>query len=203
MRLIPRDEGFFTLFGELARRMTNSTKLLSEMFVQPARLAEFASQIKAVEHEADDLTREVIARLDRSFVTPMDREDIHLLAYRLDNVIDLVDGTARRVLVFRVTAIREPAHRLADVLNRAAIVLERAVADLRRRQAVVAAGDEVKKLEEEGDAIYAEAIGELFTPGADPLDVIKWMELYDMIESAIDEAEDVSNVLESISLKNS
>lgn len=203
MRLIPRDEGFFTLFGELARRMTNSTKLLSEMFVQPERLAEFASQIKAIEHEADDLTREVIARLDRSFVTPMDREDIHLLAYRLDNVIDLVDGTARRVLVFRVTAIREPAHRLADVLNRAAIVLERAVADLRRRQAVVAAGDEVKKLEEEGDAIYAEAIGELFTPGADPLDVIKWMELYDMIESAIDEAEDVSNVLESISLKNS
>ena len=183
--------------------MTNSTKLLSEMFVQPERLAEFASQIKAIEHEADDLTREVIARLDRSFVTPMDREDIHLLAYRLDNVIDLVDGTARRVLVFRVTAIREPAHRLADVLNRAAIVLERAVADLRRRQAVVAAGDEVKKLEEEGDAIYAEAIGELFTPGADPLDVIKWMELYDMIESAIDEAEDVSNVLESISLKNS
>lgn len=203
MRLIPRDEGFFTLFGELARRMTNSTKLLSEMFVQPERLAEFASQIKAIEHEADDLTREVIARLDRSFVTPMDREDIHLLAYRLDNVIDLVDGTARRVLVFRVTEIREPAHRLADVLNRAAIVLERAVADLRRRQAVVAAGDEVKKLEEEGDAIYAEAIGELFTPGADPLDVIKWMELYDMIESAIDEAEDVSNVLESISLKNS
>ena len=203
MRLIPRDEGFFTLFGELARRMTNSTKLLSEMFVQPERLAEFAGQIKAIEHEADDLTREVIARLDRSFVTPMDREDIHLLAYRLDNVIDLVDGTARRVLVFRVTAIREPAHRLADVLNRAAIVLERAVADLRRRQAVVAAGDEVKKLEEEGDAIYAEAIGELFTPGADPLDVIKWMELYDMIESAIDEAEDVSNVLESISLKNS
>ena len=203
MRLIPRDEGFFTLFGELARRMTNSTKLLSEMFVQPERLAEFAGQIKAIEHEADDLTREVIARLDRSFVTPMDREDIHLLAYRLDNVIDLVDGTARRVLVFRVTEIREPAHRLADVLNRAAIVLERAVADLRRRQAVVAAGDEVKKLEEEGDAIYAEAIGELFIPGADPLDVIKWMELYDMIESAIDEAEDVSNVLESISLKNS
>ena len=203
MRLIPRDEGFFTLFGELARRVTNSTKLLSEMFVQADRIGEFASQIKAIEHEADEITREVIARLDKSFVTPMDREDIHLLAYRLDNVIDLVDGTARRALTFKITEIREPAHRLADVLMRAAIVLERAVADIRRRPAVVAAGVEVKRLEEEGDAIYSEAVGDLFQPGADPLDVIKWMELYDKIESAIDEAEDVSNILESISLKNS
>lgn len=203
MRLIPRDEGFFTLFGELARRVTNSTKLLSEMFVQPERLGDFVNQIKAIEHEADDLTREVIARLDKSFVTPMDREDIHLLAYRLDNVIDLVDGTARRAQLFGVTEILEPAHRLADVLNRSAIVIERAVTDLRKRGAVVAAGDEVKRLEEEGDQVYAEAIGALFQPGADPLTVIKWKELYDKIESAIDETEDVSNVLESISLKNS
>ena len=100
MRLIPRDEGFFELFGELARRMTNSTKLLSEMFVQPHRLEQFVNEIKAIEHEADDLTREVIARLDKSFVTPMDREDIHLLAYRIDNVVDLVDGTARRAHLF-------------------------------------------------------------------------------------------------------
>ena len=203
MRLIPRDEGFFALFGELARRMTNSTKLLSEMFVQPHRLEDFVNQIKVIEHEADDLTREVIARLDKSFVTPMDREDIHLLAYRLDNVIDLVDGTARRAKLFHVTEIREPAHRLADVLNRAAIVIERAVTDMTKRQSVVAAGNEVKRLEEEGDAIYGEAIGDLFKPGADPLEVIKWKELYDKIESAIDETEDVSNVLESISLKNS
>lgn len=203
MRLIPRDEGFFTLFGELARRVTNSTKLLSEMFVQPERLGDFVNQIKAIEHEADELTREVIARLDKSFVTPMDREDIHLLAYRLDNVIDLVDGTARRAQLFGVTEILDPAHRLADVLNRSAIVIERAVADLRKRGAVVAAGNEVKQLEEEGDQVYAEAIGELFKPGADPLTVIKWKELYDKIESAIDETEDVSNVLESISLKNS
>ena len=87
MRLIPRDEKFFDLFGELARRMTNSTKLLSEMFMQPDRLEHFVNEIKVIEHEADNLTREVIARLDRSFVTPMDREDIHLLAYRLDNEI--------------------------------------------------------------------------------------------------------------------
>ena len=174
MRLIPRDEGFFALFGELARRMTDSTKLLSEMFVQPHRLEEFVNKIKAIEHEADDLTREVIARLDKSFVTPMDREDIHLLAYRLDNVIDLVDGTARRAKLFGVTEIREPAHRLADVLNRSAIVIERAVAHVTKRQSVVAAGNEVKKLEEEGDAIYGEAIADLFKPGADALEVIKW-----------------------------
>ena len=203
MRLIPRDEKFFDLFGELARRMTNSTKLLSEMFVQPDRLEHFANEIKAIEHEADNLTRDVIARLDRSFVTPMDREDIHLLAYRLDNVIDLVDGTARRALMFGVKEIREPAHRLGDVLNRAAIVIERAVSDMRRRADVIKSGEEVKQLEEEGDAVYAEAVGALFAGKPDPLDVIKWKEIYDMIESAIDECEDVANVLESISLKNS
>ena len=203
MRLIPRDEGFFELFGELARRMTNSTRLLSEMFVQPDRLEQFVNEIKAIEHEADDLTREVIARLDKSFVTPMDREDIHLLAYRIDNVVDLVDGTARRAHLFRITEIKEPAHRLADVLNRAALVIERAVADMRKRENVVKFGQEVKRLEEEGDQVYAEAVGALFEGKPDPLEVIKWKELYDKLESAIDECEDVSNVLESISLKNS
>lgn len=203
MRLIPRDEGFFDLFGELARRVTSSSKLLSELFVHPDRLEHYSNEIKKIEHEADELTRQVIARLDASFVTPMDREDIHLLAYRLDNVIDLVDGTARRAQMFRIKEIREPAHRLADVLNRAAIVIERAVADVRRRPEVVKFGQEVKRLEEEGDQEYAQAVGDLFDGQPDALEVIKWKEIYDKIEAAIDECEDVSNVLESISLKNS
>lgn len=203
MRLIPRDEGFFDLFAELARRVTSSSKLLSELFVHPDQLEHYSNEIKKIEHEADELTRQVIARLDASFVTPMDREDIHLLAYRLDNVIDLVDGTARRAQMFRIKEIREPAHRLADVLNRAAIVIERAVADVRRRPEVVKFGQEVKRLEEEGDQEYAQAVGDLFDGQPDALEVIKWKEIYDKIEAAIDECEDVSNVLESISLKNS
>ena len=100
MRLIPRDEQFFDMFAELARRITASGRLLHQLFSEPARLRQTVDAIKAVEHEADGLVLQVNKRLDTSFVTPLDREDIHLLANRLDNVVDLIDGTARRAAMF-------------------------------------------------------------------------------------------------------
>ena len=204
VRLIPRDEQFFDMFAELARRITRSAALLRELFQDPSRIREAEAAIKAVEHEADVLVMQVNKRIDTSFVTPLDREDIHLLANRLDNVVDLIDGTARRAVMFRITETRPPALALTDVLVKAGEIIEQQVRDIRKAALVTAHGQRIKQLEEEGDAVYHQAVGELFDgPGADPMTVIKWKELYDKLEEAMDECEDVSNTLESIALKNS
>ena len=204
MRLIPKDEGFFELFDALAERVTLSAALLHELFTDPTRLDHFAGQIKELEHQADEVTHEVVVRLDRSFVTPLDREDIYALATTLDNVVDLVDGTARRAQMFHIGDCPEPAIQLTAVLVRASELIRQAVHNVRDPQQVARISREIKKLEQEGDVLYFSAVGALFagTP-QDALEVVKWKELYDNIEYAIDESEDVLNVLESISIKNS
>ncbi len=202
MRLIPRDEGFFVLFESLATRMTRSASLLNALFTEPTRLEQFAGQIKELEHQADETTHEIMMRIDRSFVTPLDREDIHLLATRLDNVVDLMDGTARRAQMFHLKDRREPAKELTQVLVRATEMIASAVKSLKVPHEVQRIGREMKLLEEEGDAIYSSAVGALFEGTPNALDVIKWKELYDNIEHAIDECEDVLNVLESVAIKN-
>lgn len=191
------------MFDQLAKRLTSAARLLSKLFHEPERRDEHAAAIKAVEHEADDLTRDIIARIDRSFVTPIDREDIHMLAARLDNVIDLVDGTARRAQVFGITQSNTSAKELSEVLIRASTAIETAVVSVRKHKIVTERAREIKRLEEEGDAIYHEALAALFEGSPEPIDVIKWKDLLDLLEDALDECEDVANVLESISLKHS
>jgi uncharacterized protein Yka (UPF0111/DUF47 family) len=202
VRLIPRDEQFYDLFTALARRLSEAAKLLHQLFAEPRRLDYYVAQIKNVEHAGDALTHDVLARIDKSFVTPIDREDIHLLASRLDSVIDLLDGTARRVAMFHITETREPARRLTGVLVRASECIEAGVLGLKRAKIVAERARDIKRLEEEGDAVYHEAIGALFRGTPDPIDVIKWKDVYDKLEDAIDRCEDVANVLESISLKH-
>lgn len=208
MRLIPRDEGFYVLFADLAKRLTASARLLGQLFAEPARLEQLVAEIKTVEHEADNITHEVNLRIDRSFVTPLDREDIHLLASRLDNVVDLIDGTARRAQMFRVREMRPQARQLAAVVAKATECIAVAVDGMKQPKLVSQQARVIKQLEEEGDAIYQEAVGALFATGADgaapdPLEVMKWKELFDKLEDTLDECEDVANVLESISIKNS
>ena len=203
MQLIPRDEAFYDLFSQIARRLSMSSTLLCELFEKPQERERLVAEIKRIEHEADTLTHDVITRLNKSFITPFDREDIHELASQLDNVVDLVDGTARRVAMFRIEQGREPARRLADVLMRASKALEASVIGMKDIRTVLGRGREIKLLEEEGDAIYHEAVGALFNNPTDAIDVIKWKELYDTLERAVDECEDVANVLEAIALKNS
>ncbi len=202
MRIIPRDEAFFDMFAELAKRIVSSSRLLHQLFTEPARIDEHVTAIKDLEHEADNLTHEVIQRIDRSFVTPIDREDIHLLVSHLDNVIDLIDGTARRAQMFHINEVRDPAKRLTDVLIRAADCIQVAVGSIKKTKIVTERARQIKRLEEEGDAIYHEAVGALFAGTPNALEVIKWKDLYDTIENALDHCEDVANVLESISLKH-
>jgi hypothetical protein len=203
VRLIPRDEGFFDLFDRLAACVVRAGGLLHELFHEPNRLDDLVVRIKGVEHDADELTHEIMLRIDRSFVTPLDREDIYLLATRLDTVCDLIDGTARRARMFHLTDRREPAKQLSALLERSTTHLRDAVKGIKDPKLVFQRTRDVKQVEEEGDAVYAEAVGALFHGTPDPLTVIKWKELYDNLEHALDECEDVMNVLESISLKHS
>lgn len=202
MRLIPRDEAFFEMFAQLAKRVSSAARLLKQLFAEPASIEQTVAQIKAIEHEADEITHGIILRIDKSFVTPIDREDIHLLASEMDDVVDLIDGTARRAQMFHIRESRASALALADVLIRAGDHIEAAVAHMKDSRIVVARGRDIKLREEEGDQIYHQAVGELFAGQPDPLDVIKWKELYDTVERALDQCEDVANVLESIALKH-
>lgn len=203
MRLIPKDEGFFDLFEQQVDKLTVASRLLGEMLRDPAHFDRYIAQIKEIERQADEVTRTINQRLDSSFVTPLDREDIHLLASRIDSVVDLIDGAARRIKMFRVSDVPEPAHALVDVLIRATDVVAGGVKGVKVRATVVKCSADAKRLEEEADVIYGEAVGALFVDGADPIHVIKWKALFDQIEDAVDWSEDVANVLDSVSLKNS
>ncbi|MDQ8164363.1 MAG: DUF47 family protein [Gemmatimonadota bacterium] len=203
MRLIPKDEGFFDLFDGLAERMTRSASILHELFAEPTRLDHFAAQIKELEHEADEITHEVMLRLDRSFVTPLDREDIHALATELDDVVDLIDGTARQAQMFHLADRKDAAKELTALILQATLAIKEAVIKVRQPKEVARIGRDIKKIEQQGDAVYTAAVAALFEGSPNPLEVIKWKGLYDNLEHALDEAEDVLNVLESISIKNS
>jgi predicted phosphate transport protein (TIGR00153 family) len=201
-RIIPRDQQFFELFADLARRVTAAAKLLDKAFAEPQNLQQHVNAIKDLEHEADHITHTVIDRIHKVFVTPIDREDIHQLVQELDDVIDMIDGCARRASMFQIREIREGGKQLTETLVRATEAIEWAVTSMKQSKIVEARSREIKRLEEEGDALYNTAVAELFAGTPDPLEVIKWKELYDTIERALDQCEDVANVLESISIKH-
>ena len=205
MRLLPRDEKFFDLFSAVAAFTVEAATLLQELLrAETARRTAIVDQIKRLEHQADQVTHEVVTRLDRVFITPLDREDIHLLASRLDDVIDLIDGTARRLQMFRAGKAPEGAVLIADVIGRAVTQLQVAVRSLEKNKGgtVLEACVQVKRLEEEGDSLYHEWLARLFEGQPDPLNVIKWKEIYDNLEKTLDDIEDAANVLESISIKH-
>ena len=201
-RLIPRDAGFFALFNQLASHLSASAKLLNELLAHPSRQAELVRAIKDEEHKADQLMTVLNQRLDEAFITPIDREDIHMLATRLDDVVDLLDGTARRAEMLHVGETREPATQLADVLVRAAGQIGQAVAAIKNPRIVKERAHDIKELEEEGDAIYQAAVGDLFTGKPDPIEVLRWKEIYDTLERTIDSCQAVGQAIHSISLKH-
>jgi uncharacterized protein Yka (UPF0111/DUF47 family) len=201
-RLLPRDDQFFVLFDQLAAHLATTAKMLDALFGEPQNAVEHVRAIKDVEHKADLLTASINQRIDKSFITPIDREDIHMLASRLDDVVDLIDGTSRRFEMLHITEVLPPARQLTSVLCRAANEIQIAVREMRTPPIVNEHVGLIKHLEEEGDAIYHEAVGALFAGKPDALEVIKWKEMYDTLERAIDSCMGVAQVLQSISLKN-
>jgi uncharacterized protein Yka (UPF0111/DUF47 family) len=193
---------FFELFDQLAAHLATTARMLDTLLGDAAHVHDHVRAIKDVEHKADLLTATVNQRIDKSFITPIDREDIHMLATRLDDVIDLIDGVARRFEMLHISEVLPPARQLSGVLVRAATEIQVAVSEMRKPPIVNQAVGLIKHLEEEGDAIYHEAMGALFAGNPNPLDVLKWKDVYDTLEGAIDSCMGVAQVLQSISLKN-
>ena len=201
--LLPREEKFFDLFVEVARRSHQAAGHLVGLFGEPEKAAYHAEQIKRLEHECDQFTHEVVNRLDRTFITPIDREDIYKLAGDLDDVIDVIDGVARRAQIFRVGAAPEGVKRLTEVIEKAVGALVVGVEQLKQSDGnVMKASLQAKQFEEEADAIYHAMLGRLFETETNAIELIKWKEIYDNLERCVDQTEDVANVLESISIKH-
>lgn len=206
MSLLPRNERFFELFTSVATMNVEAAQTLHELFKAPVeKRAYLVETIKRLEHQADQVTHELVTKLNLSFITPLDREDIHMLASRLDDVLDRIDGAARRTAIFRAESAPQGALVLADVIVRATEQLLVAVNVLEKGKSgvVIKACIEVKRLEEEGDSAYADWLGRLFDQEKDPIALIKWKEIYDTLEKTLDQAEDVANILESIAIKHS
>ena len=200
--LLPREEEFFDLFTEVARRSHEAAGHLTALFTEPDKASYHADQIKRLEHECDQFTHEVVNRLDRTFITPIDREDIYRLAGDLDDVIDIIDGVARRAQIFRVGPAPDGVKQLTGVIERALVALAKGVEHLKKRDGVMEACIEAKQLEEEADALYHSALGQLFDTEQNAIELVKWKEIYDNLERCVDQAEDVANVLESITIKH-
>jgi len=200
--LFPDERKFFEQFSGIAARLTTVATLLEQALDQPARLPELLAQVERVQHETDVAAHELDANVDKLFIPPMDREDIHLLSTRLRQVADFIGGTARRTVSLRATTRREPAVVLARIIVRAAREIEAAVSHIRSGDEVLAHCREIKQAEQEGDAAWEAAVAELFAGSPNPVDVIRWKALYDQLEDTLDACDNVANELETITVKH-
>ena len=203
LNFLPRDEKYFDRFNDMAVRIHESARILDRYFQNEASVAAVADQVKRLEHECDEISHEILRGIDRTFITPIDREDIHRLAVRLDDVIDLIDGTIRRVSLFRIGAPTPIAQTLSQLIVKATAEVVEAVAQLRKQKTVMGHCIRIKQLENEGDVAYHQAIASLFSENLPAIEVIKWKEIYDNMERCIDSCVAVAHVLESVVLKHS
>ena len=201
-RLIPRETRFYDDFQTLADELQAGAKLLEAMLAPDRPIWDKADEINEVEHKCDFLTHNIIQRLNRTFVTPLDREDIHALARSLDDVMDSIDACATVVRLYRLDTVRFGARELAHVIAQSCDAMRLAVAALESRSGVLEHAVEINRLENEGDRAHQRAVGQLFDEERDPIKVMKWKEILDLLEDATDRCEDVANVLDSIVLKN-
>lgn len=200
--LIPRDERFFEDFVGLAGELKKGAHLLKEMLAGDQPDMGKADAIKDIEHVCDRMTHDIVSRLNRTFVTPLDREDIHTLASSLDDVMDSIDAAAAVIRLYKIQQVRAGARRLTAIVCDAVNLTHEALTKLDRRHGVLELAARVSQLEHEADRVHQDAIAGLFDQERDPIAVIKWKEIYDFLEAATDRCEDVANVLEGIVLKH-
>ena len=201
--LIPREEKFYDDFKAMADQLRMGARLLEEMVASDPPIADKAHEIKEVEHKCDFLTHEIIQRLNKTFVTPLDREDIHLLARTLDDVMDAIDDAAALIPLYRIDKCRTGTRELTRVIAAQADELRKAIDSLENKHAnILDHAVEINRLENEADRIHQSAIGQLFDEERDAITVMKWKEILDVLEDATDAAEDVANLLENIVVKH-
>lgn len=205
MRLIPREERFFEMFVELAAVTQLASRALLDMLDNMDNLEDRATTIRDLEHRGDNITHEIKTKLNKTFITPFDREDIHELVNGIDDIIDMIDALAKRFPIFHVMTMTQDFRQQTDVLVQATIAMSDAVHRLRKTRKLSELKDtliEIHRLESVGDDVNHAALSKLYDGQTAALEVMKWKELYDYIENAIDGCEDVGNTLERIVLKN-
>ena len=205
LRLIPRDEKFFDLFRAQAANVVEGARLLKDLLEDYTDVEQKRMKIEKTESVGDEIAHKIMEKLNTTFITPMDREDIHALTSALDDILDYINGTAQRLQLYRVSSITPDAITLANVILRAAEETEALTDSMENYKDIKNLKSrwiEVNRLENEGDKVSRDAIAGLFENETDPIEVIKWKELYEHLETAIDKCEDAANIVEAVVLKN-
>ena len=201
--LIPKDEKFFVMFNQLADEVVKGAELLKEMVDHYEDPVKSQKMIKEVEHAADAIYHDITKKLNASFITPFDREDIYALANGLDDILDMIDASAQRFVMFHVVKPTPAAKELVFLILKCCQTIQKTVAILNGRVDPISAYcKEVKSLENEADRVWREAISQLFDSEIDPITLIKWKEIYETLEKATDKCEDAANILEGVVVKN-
>ncbi len=201
--LLPREDAYFTLFSQMTEKIQNAANALVEMMQSGrADFEAFSKRIKDAEHECDELTHQITTKLNKSFITPFDREDIYALTVALDDVCDYIDAGARAIVMYNIQETNEYTKHLSKVIQSLSIEINSAVSMLNKPTNLNQHIVEIHRLENEADDVYFRAIGELFQNGTDALELIKLKELYEILENATDRCESVANIIESIMLKH-
>jgi uncharacterized protein len=201
--IAPREREFFDLFEEAGGNIQRAASLLEEMLRDYPDRSDLARDILICEQEGDRITHDIIQRLNQTFVTPIDREDILALASALDDVVDFTEEVADYLGLYQIEAPMEQAQQLAGVLHQASRQIAEALPRLRGFKDISHYTVEINRLENDGDRITREAVASLFDNGIDPMVVIRWKDIFERLESAIDATEHVANIIEGIALKNS
>ncbi len=202
LKLIPREEKFLELFVADAENVLAGARLLQGLFANYGERERLASQLIDLEHRGDEISHDIGHRLEKTLVTPFDREEIHALISRLDDVIDLIEEVADTCILYGIEAPTPEASQLSGIIVQQCEELHRALGKLKQFKGVQEHWIEVHRLENEGDRVARQAVAELFRNGTDPVEIIKWKDIYGLLEDAIDACEDVANVIERIVVKH-
>ena len=202
IRFFPRNEYFFCLFEQASDNLVNGANHLRDFMNNYDNIEQKAQLIKDIEHKGDQLTHEIVEKLNRTFITPIDREDIHALTSGLDDVVDSIEAVSNRMISFKIEAPTDALKQMTDILCRAAEEIRKAVHSLRKLDHLMTFCIEIKNLETRADEISRRLVSELFDQEKDPIAVIKWKEIYGRMEAATDRCEDIANIIEAIVVKN-
>lgn len=202
VRLIPRSVKFFEMFAEMSDNLIRGARLLTDILADFKNVEARVQELNEIEHVGDDMTHAVLTKLNQTFITPFDREDIHRLATSIDDVLDFIHAAAERLTMYKITSAPPAAHQLAKIIVQQAEEIAKGVARLEKHNNVLQYCVEINRLENEADRVARDAIARLFEVEKDPIALIKLKELYEVLETATDKAEDAANVLETVVLKN-
>ncbi|MBI3654539.1 MAG: DUF47 domain-containing protein [Acidobacteria bacterium] len=200
--LIPKDEKYFTLLHEMALKVKEGGDIFVTLFHDYSKRAQYAEQIKTVEVACDKIAAHITQKLNSSFITPLDREDIFLLVKELDDVIDLMNDLARRLDIYDVTTLKPNVAEIADLIGKSTGEIAEAFRLFEKHESMKTHLETLNELERQGDGLYNEGLRTLFREEKDPIALIKWMSIYEELENCLDRCKDVAEALEAVVVKN-